>query len=231
MNKHRETAYALLRVTLGVIFLFYGIGKFMGGVGLFADGMNQRFAGKMIAIARYRIDASQSRFMVRAFSGGLLWFKGHDHFIKIGDFSGQIQFTPSLIAAASLELRVRADSLEETRDVFTPQQKGIINKELREIVLETSKYPEIVFKSTDVTGRLAASQYEAKIGGDLTLHGVTRHIVIPAQVTLDGGGLRARGEFTVNRGDYNVKATSAAKGTVRVRDKLKFTFDIVAHPI
>ena len=182
------------------------------------------------AIARYRIDASQSRFMVRAFSGGLLWFKGHDHFIRVGDFSGQIQFTPSLIAAASLELRVRADSLEETRDVFTPQQKGIINKELREIVLETSKYPEIVFQSTDVTGRLAASQYDAKIGGDLTLHGVTRHIVIPAQVTLDGSGLRARGEFTVNRGDYNVKATSAAKGTVRVRDKLKFTFDIVAHP-
>lgn len=47
MNKHREAAYALLRVTLGVIFLFFGIGKFMGGIGLFADGMNQRFAGKL----------------------------------------------------------------------------------------------------------------------------------------------------------------------------------------
>jgi thiosulfate dehydrogenase [quinone] large subunit len=47
MNKHREAAYALLRVTLGVIFLFYGIGKFMGGVGIFAGGMNQRFAGKL----------------------------------------------------------------------------------------------------------------------------------------------------------------------------------------
>jgi polyisoprenoid-binding protein YceI len=184
-----------------------------------------------IAIARYRIDASQSRFIVRAFSGGLLWFKGHDHFIRVGDFSGEIQLTPSLIAPASLELRVRADSLEVTRDVFTPPQKRIINKELREIVLETSKYPEIVFKSTDVTGRFAASQYEAKIGGDLTLHGVTRHIVIPSQVTLDGGGLRARGEFTIKRGDYNVKATSALKGTIRVKDKLKFTFDIMARPL
>jgi thiosulfate dehydrogenase [quinone] large subunit len=47
MNKHREAAYALLRVTLGVIFLFYGIGKFMGGVGNFADGMTQHFAGKL----------------------------------------------------------------------------------------------------------------------------------------------------------------------------------------
>jgi polyisoprenoid-binding protein YceI len=183
------------------------------------------------ATARYRIDAGRSRFMVRTFSGGLLWFKGHDHFIRVGDFSGEVQLTPGAIAPASLELRVRADSLEETRDVFTPQQKAIINRELREIVLETNKYPEITFKSTDVRGRLDGMRYEAEIGGNLTLHGVTRRAVIPAEVTLDGGGLRARGEFTIDRGDYNVKATSALKGTIRVRKKLKFTFDIVARPV
>src|ERR671938_176811 len=47
MSKHREAAYALLRVTLGVIFLFYGVGKFMGGIGGFAAGMEQQFAGKL----------------------------------------------------------------------------------------------------------------------------------------------------------------------------------------
>ena len=99
-------------------------------------------------------------------------------------------------------------------------------------MLETAKYPEITFNSTDVKGQVRADgQYEAEIGGDLTLHGVTRHIVIPATVTLSGNDLRARGEFTVNRGDYKVKATSAVHGLVRVRDKLKFTFDIVAHQI
>jgi hypothetical protein len=35
----------------------------------------------------------------------------------------------------------------------------------------------------------------------------------------------------VNHGDYNVHATSAVHGLVRVRDKLKFTFDIVARKI
>ena len=128
-------------------------------------------------------------------------------------------------------MTVRADSLVETSDVFTEQQKQIINKELREIVLEPAKYPEITFKSTEVRGDLTGNQFEAKIGGDLTLHGVTRHIVIPATVTLSGSDLRARGEFTINRGDYNVHATSAVHGLVRVRDKLKFTFDIVAHQI
>jgi len=44
---HREIAYLLLRVTTGVIFLFYGVGKFIGGLGNFVSGMNQHFAGKL----------------------------------------------------------------------------------------------------------------------------------------------------------------------------------------
>jgi len=47
MNNYREGAYALLRVTLGVVFLFSGVGKFMGGIGNFADKMQQQFAGKL----------------------------------------------------------------------------------------------------------------------------------------------------------------------------------------
>ena len=192
-----------------------------------SDG--EKTAAGSFVVARYRLDAGSSRFMVRAFSGGLLWFKGHDHFIAVRDFAGEAQLTPGAVSPASLQMTVRADSLAETRDIFTEQQKQIINRELREIVLETEKYPEITFKSTDVTGELDGGQFEAKIGGDLTLHGVTRHIVIPAQVTLSDDTLRARGEFTVNRSDYKVKATSALHGTIRVRDRLKFTFDIVAR--
>jgi thiosulfate dehydrogenase (quinone) large subunit len=47
---HREIAYALLRVTVGVIFLFYGVGKFMGGIGNFVGEMNQRFSGKLPSV-------------------------------------------------------------------------------------------------------------------------------------------------------------------------------------
>jgi polyisoprenoid-binding protein YceI len=185
-------------------------------------------SAERLAIARYRLEPSQSRFMVRAFAGGPLWFKGHDHFIAVRDYSGEVQLTPGAINPASLQLTVQANSLVETRDVFTEPQKKIINKELQEIVLETAKYPEITFKSTNVTGRLVGGGFEARIEGDLTLHGVTRRIVIPANVTLTGDALRARGEFTVNRDDFGVKATSAVHGLVRVRKELKFTFDMVA---
>lgn len=181
------------------------------------------------AAMRYRIDAAASKFMVRAFAGGLLFFKGHDHWIAIRDFTGEAQLTPDSLTPASLELSVRADSLAETREIFTEQQKQIINREMRELVLETAKYPTITFKSTDVKGKLSGGRYEATIGGDLTLHGVTRRITIPAEVSLSDGDLRANGEFTINRSDFKVRATSALHGTIRVRDKLKFTFEILAH--
>src|SRR6266480_3407147 len=48
MNR-REIGYTLLRLTFGVIFLFYGIGKFRGGLVNFVGGMNQQFSGKLPA--------------------------------------------------------------------------------------------------------------------------------------------------------------------------------------
>ena len=46
---NREIGYALMRITYGVIFLFYGIGKFKGGLSNFVGAMNQQFSGKLPA--------------------------------------------------------------------------------------------------------------------------------------------------------------------------------------
>ncbi|HVG29470.1 MAG TPA: YceI family protein [Pyrinomonadaceae bacterium] len=182
--------------------------------------------------ARFRIDAARSDFMVRAFAGGALWFKGHDHFVRPREFSGEVTLTIGAITPASLTMSVRADSLAETREVFTEPQKQIINKELREIVVEPDKYPEITFRSTNVRVDIpAGGEFDVSIEGDLTLHGVTRRVRIPAWVTMAGEDLRARGEFEISRKDFNVKATSAFHGTVRVRDKLKISFNIVARQV
>ena len=45
---HREIAYALLRVTVGTMFLFFGVGKLLGGVGGFTGGMVERFASSFL---------------------------------------------------------------------------------------------------------------------------------------------------------------------------------------
>lgn len=179
---------------------------------------------------RYRINPEQSRFTVEAFSGGLLWFMGHNHLFAIRDFTGEARITPGALAPASLQISVKANSLEETKESFTAQQKQIINTEARNTVLEADKYPEIVFMSAEVVAeKTDENQYKAIIAGDLTLHGVTRRISIPALVSIDGNILRASGEFSINRSDYNVKTISIKLGTIRIRNKVKFSFDIVAN--
>jgi len=183
------------------------------------------------ATLRFRLEPSQSKFIAHGLRGGLLWFKGHEHLIAAREFSGEAQLTPAMITLASLQITVNAASMAETSDDFTEQQKQIINRELREIVFEPEKYPQIVFKSTEITGKTTTTNnsFELKIRGNLTLHGVTRRITIPARVSLVGNDMRATGEFSIDRSDFNVKATSAFHGLVRVRNKVKFTFDIVGH--
>ena len=44
---NHECAYALLRSTVGIVFLFFGVTKFMGGIGNFVAGLEQKFAGKL----------------------------------------------------------------------------------------------------------------------------------------------------------------------------------------
>ena len=183
----------------------------------------------LLETVRYRIDASRSKFMVKASRGGLAWFKGHNHLIAVRDFSGEADISLNVINPASLQMTIRADSLEETSDEFTPEQKKIIDKELDEIVLESAKYPEISFKSTDVKGKFVGGAFEAEIGGDMTLHGVTRRVVIPAKVIVSGDNLRAEGKFEIDRKKFNVDATDAFHGLVRVKHTLEFTFDIVAR--
>lgn len=183
------------------------------------------------ALVTYRIDPSRSKFLVHANRTGLAWFKGHSHLIAVRDFSGEASLTLDVLNPASLEMRIKADSLEETGAVFTPEQKGIINKELQTIVLETAKYPEIIFKSAGVKGNVKNGGFEVKIDGDLTLHGVTRRVTIPATVSIEGDTLRATGQFEIDRKKFNIHATNAFHGLVRVKHDLKFTFDIIAQRV
>ena len=182
------------------------------------------------ATVTYKLDPGQSKFMAHASPSGLLWFKGHTHHLAATDFSGQVELTPDTITPASLRLVVKAASLHETGADFTEPQKQIINKELKEIVFHPDQYPDITFQSTSVTAKpKGAGQYDVKITGNMTLHGVTHPVTIPAVVTLTGDTLRAAGEFSLDRDDYKVKATSAFHGMVRVGHDVKFEFDIVGY--
>jgi polyisoprenoid-binding protein YceI len=179
--------------------------------------------------ARYRIDASQSKFTVKAFAGGLFSGLAHDHTIAIREFTGETSFTYVTVAPASLQLTIKADSLTVTDKISDSDREKITNT-MRKEVLEVDKYPEIVFKSNNVVAtRTGEGHYDALISGDLTLHGVTRGVAIPAKLVFNADNLHARGDFSVRQTQYNIKPVSIAAGTIKVKDEVKFSFDIVAR--
>ena len=177
---------------------------------------------------RYRIDAGESRFTVQAFAGGLLSAFAHNHTIAIRDFSGTAVFTYGSVTPASLHFTVKSDSLAVT-DKVSESDRNKIQSTMRDEVLEVNNYPDITFKSTGITAsRLEEGKYQTKISGELTLHGTTHPLAIEALVTFLESSLRAEGQFAIRQSDYGIKPVSVAGGTVKVKNELKFSFNIVA---
>ncbi len=101
---------------------------------------------------------------------------------------------------------------------------------MREDVLETIRYPEIIFVSKSVAvNQTGDGEYRVKLIGDLSLHGVTFNQLIDVQMTLNEDSLRARGEFPLQQADYNIKPVSVGAGMLKVKDELRLSFDIVAE--
>ena len=50
-----------------------------------------------------------------------------------------------------------------------------------------------------------------------------------AFVTFYESSLRAQGQFAIRQSNYGIKPVSVAAGTIKVKDELKFSFDIVAN--
>lgn len=179
---------------------------------------------------RYVIDAPASRFTAEIGATGLLSVFGHDHTVAIREFSGEATLVPDALERSSLRITIEAGSLEEAGKDFSDEERKAIDRDIQEKALEVSKHPQIVFKSTGVTPRsYAESDYHLEIRGTLTLHGVTRPVKIPTQVTLRDDGMMARGKFTVRHSDYKIERLSAAGGTIKAEDEIRLSFALVAR--
>jgi polyisoprenoid-binding protein YceI len=154
---------------------------------------------------------------------------GHNPVVAIREFDGDVEFDPADPQNARLRLRIRANSLE-VRNEMNDRDRQQMERAMKDEVLETSQFPEIVFDGTGAaTPKNGSSSFQAQIQGDLMLHGVTRKQVVSAQLLLMGGMLRANGSFTLRQTDYRIKLASVAGGVLKLKDELQFTYDIVTR--
>ena len=181
------------------------------------------------APAEYEVDAKTSRLTVETETVGLASMFGHDHRFLAREFAGRIALAPEAPETAVLALTVRGDTLTLVEDLSDDAHREIAAA-LRDVVLETGKYPEIAFRSRGVSARQNGDgSYDVKLAGDLTLHGVRRKVVVPARVTRSAEGLRATGALELRQSDFKIKPYTFAKGTIKVRDLVAISFDLVAR--
>jgi polyisoprenoid-binding protein YceI len=185
------------------------------------------------AVTGYRVDNSASRFTVRAFAGGLPSEPGHSTILSIRHFSGEIAFNPTAPEQATLKMEIRSDSIEVTDDIKPGDRREMqetMNREVLE-VLHVARYPVIAFESTGTSvDKIGDGRYKVGLSANLTLRGVTRNVPVMAQVTTSGDLLlRASGEFSILQSEYGIPPVSIADGALKLKDELKFSFDIVAR--
>src|SRR3954471_4788315 len=209
-------------------FLFVALTVLSGGIGSTSLGQPKPDKPASPPLhATFQVDAKKSRFIVETQTTGLSAMFAHDHKIEVRNFTGQATFTRAEGRGASLDLTVQANSLYLLGENEIGARQSI-ESALREDVLETAKYPEIVFKTRSVSSeRRGDGTFDVRLVGELKLHGVTREVTIPVRVSLEGETLHAIGVFELRQTDFKITPFSFVGGSVGIQGVVALSFNIL----
>ncbi len=178
-------------------------------------------------LAHFVIDARASRFTVQAIATGILSAMGHNPTIGIRAFSGEVDFSAEPLEARDFHLKINAASFS-VQDDISDKDRREIERLMNDQVLEICKYPEIVYQASAVSStRLEESLFSGRLDGSLSFHGVSRSQSVTARIAVFGEMLRASGDFTLRQSDYQVQPVVVAGGALKLKDELKFSFEMV----
>lgn len=95
-------------------------------------------------------------------------------------------------------------------------RKELMQQHFNENYAESDKYPKSTF-SGSYAGNVDVTKdgvYNVMVNGQLTFHGVTKKIQVPAVMEVSGGKLLCRSDFQLLPGDFNIKIPSVVKDKI-----------------
>jgi len=150
------------------------------------------------------------------FTLGALFHTVHGSFHLKG---GEIRFDPAGESATGALVvdATSAQTGDSARDVNT-----------HKLVLESARYPEIVFRPDRVTGPVAArGASQVKLHGVFSIHGGEHEMELPVEVEASGGEYRATVKFSVPYVEWGMKDPSTL--FLRVAKTVDLTIHLVAR--
>ena len=94
--------------------------------------------------------------------------------------------------------------------------KALMQEHFNENYVESDRYPKTSFTGS-YTGDVDPGKdgtYYIKVNGNLTLHGVTRSIEVPATLDVKEGKLTGKTNFRIKPADYNIKIPALVKDKI-----------------
>jgi hypothetical protein len=162
------------------------------------------------------VDVQNSTLTIRVFKKGLFSGFGHDHEIIAPLSSGTVDS-----ASLSVILHFDARQLKVLDpDASADDRAKVQETMLSNKVLDAAAFPEITFVSRSVK---PARDNAYTVEGDLSLHGVTHPLTFPVSL-LNG---RYKGSVKLKQSDFGITPISVFGGSVKVKDEIEISFDIV----
>jgi polyisoprenoid-binding protein YceI len=104
------------------------------------------------------------------------------------------------------------------------------DRRMHKDILESARYPEIVFRPTRVEGRVAPQgTSQVQVHGTFGIHGADHEIVMPAEVEAAAGEYKLFVHFEVPYVKWGMKNPSTF--ILRVNDKVEIGIHTVARPL
>ncbi len=111
-------------------------------------------------------------------------------------------------------------------------KRALMQEHFNENYLESEKYPKATFAGrltgADAAALSAPGPHPVQVEGDLTMHGVTRHLTVPATLELKAGQLLANATFNVAPADYNIEIPLLVRDRIAKSVRVRVAFSAAA---
>jgi polyisoprenoid-binding protein YceI len=179
--------------------------------------------------AAYRVVAEESHMSVHVGTAGLFKMFGHEHNIQVKGLAGRVEWDPEAPASSRFVLEIDAASLAVADEELSEKDRAQVQSDMEAKALALPRNPRIVFESTEVRlEKDEGASHRLKLRGTLSLRGVTKPVEVPLTLALAEGRLTAKGEMELASGNWGVPQISAVGGSVKTKEELRLTFEIVA---
>jgi hypothetical protein len=188
----------------------------------------------------FALDAARSSVRIYAFRGGKAAQYGHNHVLSAPAFDGFFYLAPAGALESRFDLAFRLDQLlvdqSEHRAatggsfasaVSASATESTRDNMLGEFGLQATQYPWVRISSLQIAGE--DPKFAARI--QVELHGQTRTLWVPLQVSGLPERLLVQGAAVLLQTDFGLKPFSVLGGLLSVQDPLVVEFSLQGAPV